>query len=125
MGGRGQHMLQGAQLFGHEKGQLLHGAGVDHDHQVKGPAHQIHALDLLKAVDALGNGVKALVPLGRDPDLNQGFHLFLVQLIPIDERRIFDDNLLGLQAADDRFHLFLRMAGHDRDLIHRGAGVVE
>ena len=124
MGGGGHNALDGGQLFRHEQGQLLQGAGLQHDHQVVAAAHQIYAGDLVKTVYLLRNRIETTIAHGSDAHFDKRLNLVDVDLFPVDERGVFDDDELLFEMGDGVRHLCMGLAQHHRDLADRGARVV-
>ena len=63
MGGRGKHALDGGELFRHEQRQLFQRRSLEHHQKVVAAGHEVDVAHFLKAVDLLGDGVKAVVAL--------------------------------------------------------------
>ncbi len=70
------------QLVGDELGHFLHRLTDDHDHEVIGARDEVNGTRLGKAVDMLGDGVKADVPLRADVDLDERPDVLVARLIP-------------------------------------------
>ena len=98
MGGCTEHGVQCGQLIGYEGSHFPHGLSLQDHHQVIAAGDQVHALHLGVFVDPLRHAVEPLSALGGYTHLDQGSHLILGSLLPVDQ---------GMVAADDalRFHI--------------------
>ena len=124
MRARAGHALDDGEAAVHEGRQLLERARLAQHHQVIRAAHQIDGLDLVILHDALGDRVKALLPLGNDVDLDHRLHEFALGALPVDQRLIPDQHACAAQAVDRGVDLPFIGAGHHGDLARGHACVL-
>ena len=99
-------------------------AAGDGHRQVVGPGHQVEALHLFILIDALGDAVKAVAPLGRDAHLDQRRHQLVVGLGPVDQRRIAQYDVVPLVLGDLVGNALLVPAQHRSKLRRRQSRVL-
>ena len=120
----GHHAVDGGEFLRYKRRQRAHGSGLNFQHQVISAAHQIYRRHLVKAVDALGDGVETPVALGRDLDLDDRLDLLDGGLIPVDQRGVAHDDPLFFQMPNGFGHGLLGHAQHHGGPFGRNARVL-
>ena len=92
--------------------------------KIIGPAHEIDRFDLVETVDALGDGVKALVALRGDTHLDHGLHALAVRLVPVDDGRVAQDDAAALHVVDHGRYGLNGGAGHHCQFLQGQAAIL-
>lgn len=119
VGCRGDHPVEGAELFTHESGHLAEVFAFDENGEIVASTHQIAARDLVKTGNALGEPVEASVALGSQLHFDEGGDLPLSGSLRIDDRVVAENGSLGLQVGDHRGDLGLAVTETFRKLRRR------
>src|SRR5699024_1336661 len=112
VGGGAGDAFHGGQLLTHEPGHLLQGAPRDDDGEVEGTAHQKEGFHFIILVNALGNAVEAVAPLGGDLHLNEGGDRLPVGTVPVHNGLVAQNHTILLVVGNGCCHVLLGRTGH-------------
>ena len=118
---RGANAFKRGKFLRHEKCDLAQVIALNHDFEVIAAAHQIKRFDLRKSVNSLSKCIKSMLALWLTLNFDFGTNFVLCRHIffGVNNRCVFKDNPLVLQALDNRLDLISRFFCHCRNIFDR------
>lgn len=97
-GGR-EDATDGAEFFGHKRGDLEEILGLDDDGEVVAAAHEKAVADLVEARDAAGHAIEATAGFGGDSDFDEGADATLTGLLAVDDGLVAENGAVGFSVG--------------------------
>ena len=102
----------------------MQGFALDDDEEIEAAAHEVDGAYFFKAIDALGDGVKADFSLGRKVDFDDGIDAVVTEFLPVDQGVVTQDDLILFKPFDFFFYFILAFLEYGGDFADGTSGVV-
>ena len=96
----GQHAVDGGELAGDERRDLVEVGAAHLEHQVVSAGHQVQGGDLREIAQAAGDAVESALAFGAHAHLDDRLDGLFVEVVLVDDRMVAADDVLLFKVGD-------------------------